>query len=115
MKFQDICDKIIARHEYPTIMGENFILKLIEEVPNNVIIDSLLDGVDLNPFNEMENLFYPEPFNILHLDQMIIEPQKFDIQFENTVDYGAISDGFSLGYGADWPAKIIDIMPQYML
>jgi len=106
MKLQDICEGIIARHRYPIIMGNDFILKLIKNIAEkDLFSDDLLGEIDLNPFNEMAGSLHQDTFPMIHepfTEPLITEPQiycdnsNFDIVVENTI--------------AGWPATFADIM-----
>lgn len=97
-------------------MGNDFIIKAIKDISEkDLIIDSLLDGVDLNPFNEMEDSIYIDPFTIVTPDgfgdPIIAEPPYFNDIFDNSV-YENLDfiENTNVGYGCNWPATFADIM-----
>lgn len=121
MKLQDLCERIIARHKYPIIMGNDFIVKMIKDISKkDLIIDNLLNGVDLNPFNEMEDSIYIDPFTIVTPDvfgdAIISEPPYMNDIFNNICYESAINnfddlefvENSNISYG--WPATFADIM-----
>lgn len=110
MKLQNICDKIIAQHRFPIIFGNDFMMKMIRELPKKEgIIDNLLHGVDLNPFKEMSNSQYEDPFTMLALDPIIEKlPSIENINYSS--DFSPNGDNF--GYGCDWPATLSELTSE---
>lgn len=84
MKLQEICDKIRLRILFPDILGDDFIIRaLTNPIPSLIIDDSLLEGVDLVPFDAFEFSSIPElpepfPLNYVEVPEITYEP--FDAQ-----------------------------------
>lgn len=110
MKLQEICDKIKLRHDFPHVLGDDFIIKtMFESLPDLVVNDELLGGLDLAPFDEM--IMWPEPFPMdfdyfndsIIIEPNIIIPDQFEA-FDPKIYYMQSTGG--------WPATIADVMSK---
>jgi hypothetical protein len=63
MKLQKICDKIKMRYDFPHILSDDFIIMtMMNNLPNIILNDECLGGLDIVPFEEM--IVWPESFPV---------------------------------------------------